>query len=117
MSDFKHLSFKEYLTFKDVPFDDIDSHSEAEISRILDEYRVYGGFPEIYDADDLERKEVIQEYFRTLVQRDLIERFNIKEEALLRATIKLVLNSLTISISKLTKTLKSIGFRSCSSGT
>ena len=110
------LSFKEYLTFKDVPFDDIDSHREAEISRILDEYLVYGGFPEIYDADDLERKEVIQEYFRTLVQRDLIERFNIKEEALLRATIKLVLNSLTISISKLTKTLKSIGFR-CSKNT
>ena len=110
------LSFKEYLTFKDVPFDNIDSHRKAEISRILDEYLVYGGFPEIYDADDLERKEVIQEYFRTLVQRDLIERFNIKEEALLRATIKLVLNSLTISISKLTKTLKSIGFR-CSKNT
>lgn len=110
------LSFKEYLTFKYVPFDDIDSHREAEINRIFDEYLVYGGFPEIYDADDLERKEVIQEYFRTLVQRDLIERFNIKEEALLRATIKLVLNSLTISISKLTKTLKSIGFR-CSKNT
>lgn len=110
------LAFQEYLAFKGVPYNDIDSHREAEINRALDEYLVYGGFPEIYDADDLERKEVLQEYFRTLVQRDLIERFNIKQEALLRATIKLVLNSLTLSISKLTKTLKSIGFK-CSKNT
>jgi len=110
------LAFQEYLAFKGVPYNDIDSHREAEINRALDEYLVYGGFPEIYDADDLERKEVLQEYFRTLVQRDLIERFNIKQEALLRATIKLVLNSLTLSISKLTKTLRSIGFK-CSKNT
>ncbi len=110
------LAFKEYLAFKDIPFDDFDSHRETEISRILDEYLVYGGFPEIYEADDIERREVIQEYFRTLVQRDLIERFNIRQEALLRSTIKLVMNSLTISISKLTNTLKSIGYR-CSKNT
>ena len=110
------LAFQEYLAFKGVPYNDIDSHREAEINRALDEYLVYGGFPEIYDADDLERKEMLQEYFRTLVQRDLIERFNIKQEALLRATVKLVLNSLTLSISKLTKTLKSIGFK-CSKNT
>jgi predicted AAA+ superfamily ATPase len=110
------LAFQEYLTFKNIPFSDIDSHRQAEISRILDEYLVYGGFPEIYDSDELERKEVMQEYFRTLVQRDLIERFRIRQEALLKATIKLVLNSLTLSISKLTKTLKSIGFR-CSKNT
>lgn len=110
------LAFQEYLAFKDIPFDDIDSHRQTEINRNLDEYLVYGGFPEIYDADDIERREVIQEYFRTLVQRDLIERFNIRQEALLRSTIKLVLNSLTISISKLTNTLKSIGYR-CSKNT
>jgi len=110
------LAFREYLAFRDIPFDDIDSHRQTEISRILDEYIVYGGFPEIYNADDIERREVIQEYFRTLVQRDLIERFNIRQEALLRSTIKLVMNSLTISISKLTNTLKSTGFR-CSKNT
>jgi predicted AAA+ superfamily ATPase len=88
------LDFQEYLRFKNVPYHDLDSHLEAEINRILDEYLVYGGFPEIFDAGYLERKEVIQEYYRTLVQRDLIERFNIKEEALLRATLKLLLSSL-----------------------
>ncbi len=110
------LDFREYLAFKNIPFDDVDSHGEAEIRRTLGEFLVYGGFPELYDADNLERKEVIQEYFRTLVQRDLIERFKIREEALLRALIKLVLNSLMISISKLTNTLKSMGFR-CSKNT
>jgi predicted AAA+ superfamily ATPase len=96
--------------------DDPDSHQEVEINRLFDNYLVYGGFPELFDAGELERKEVIQEYFRTLVQRDLIERFNIKEEALLNSLVKLILNSLTISISKLTNTLKSMGFR-CSKNT
>jgi len=110
------LSFGEYLSFKGVTPGDTDSYKEIEISRLFDHYLVYGGFPELYDAGELERKEVIQEYFRTLVQRDLIERFDIKEEALLNSTIKLILNSLMISISKLTNTLKSMGFR-CSKNT
>lgn len=110
------LSFREYLFFKGMTVNDPDSHQEVEINRLFDHYLVYGGFPELFDAGELERKEVIQEYFRTLVQRDLIERFNIKEEALLNSLVKLILNSLTISISKLTNTLKSMGFR-CSKNT
>ncbi|MGA1867154.1 MAG: ATP-binding protein [bacterium] len=110
------LSFKEYLFFQGVSIDTLDSHKEVEINRFFERYLIYGGFPELFDADKLERKEVVQEYFRTLVQRDLIERFNLKEEALLVATIKLILNSLNISISKLTNTLKSMGFR-CSKNT
>lgn len=111
------LSFPEYLFFKGVTVNGyMDSVREAEVNRVFDTYLVYGGFPELVAAGTLERKEVIQEYYRTLVQRDLIERFNIKEEALLSATIKLVLNSLMISISKLTNTLKSMGFQ-CSKNT
>ena len=111
------LSFREYLFFNGVSVDEyIDSHKDVEINRIFDRYLVYGGFPELFDAGELERKEVIQEYFRTLVQRDLIERFNIKEEALLNATVRLILNSLMISISKLANTLKRMGFR-CSKNT
>jgi len=110
------LSFYEYLHFKGVDIKELYSQKEIEIKRIFREYLVYGGFPEIFDSNELERKEVIQEYFRTLVKRDLIERFNIREEALLNATVKLILNSLTVSISKLTMTLKSMGFR-CSKNT
>ena len=110
------LSFKEYLFFKGITFADMNSHKEIEINRQFDRYLVYGGFPELFDADDLECKEVIQEYFRTLVQRDLTERFNIREEALLSATVRLILNSLMISISKLANTLQSMGFR-CSKNT
>jgi len=111
------LSFREYLSFNDLDIDNVrDTHKEAEVNRFFDRYLNYGGFPELIEAGELERKEVIQEYFRTLVQRDLIERFDIKEEALLNATVKLILNSLMISISKLTNTLQSMGFR-CSKNT
>lgn len=110
------LSFNEYLHFKGIDIKDLYSQKEIEIKRIFSEYLVYGGFPELFDSNELERKEVIQEYFRTLVQRDLIDRFNIREEALLNDTVKLLLNSLMVSISKLTMTLKSMGFR-CSKNT
>jgi len=110
------LSFKEYLQFKAVDIKELYTQKIIEIKKIFHEYLIYGGFPEIYESNELERKEVIQEYFRTLVQRDLIERFNIREEALLDSTVKLLLNSLMVSISKLTKTLKSMGFR-CSKNT
>lgn len=110
------LSFNEYLHFKGIDIKELYSQKEIEIKRIFSEYLVYGGFPEIFDSNELERKEVIQEYFRTLVQRDLIDRFNIREEALLNDTVKLLLNSLMVSISKLTMTLKSMGFR-CSKNT
>jgi len=110
------LSFLEFLHFKGIEINKLYSQKEIEIKNTFEEYLVYGGFPELYESNEIERKEVIQEYFRTLVQRDLIDRFNIKEEALLNSTVKLILNSLTISISKLTKTLQSMGFR-CSKNT
>lgn len=110
------LSFPEYLRFKNIEFEDLHTRTKLEIKRIFREYLVYGGFPEIYDSNELERREILQEYYRTLVQRDLIDRYNIREEALLNSTIKLLLNSLMISISKLTNTIKSMGFR-CSKNT
>jgi predicted AAA+ superfamily ATPase len=110
------LSFLEYLNFREVEVERLLALKEIEIKRIFREYLTFGGFPEIYDAGEIERKEVIQEYFRTLVQRDLIERFSIREEALLKDTVKLLLNSLTVSISKMTKTLQSMGYR-CSKNT
>ena len=110
------LSFLEFLHFKGIEINKLYSQKEIEIKNTFEEYLVYGGFPELYESNEIERKEVIQEYFRTLVQRNLIDRFNIKEEALLNSTVKLILNSLTISISKLTKTLQSMGFR-CSKNT
>ena len=71
------LSFHEYLNFKEVEMDKLLTLKEIEIKRIFREYLTFGGFPEIYDADEIERKEVIQEYFRTLVQRDLIFSFRL----------------------------------------
>ncbi|MEE9502246.1 MAG: hypothetical protein V3V48_09240 [Candidatus Aminicenantaceae bacterium] len=110
------LEPSEFFHFKGIGLDDIHTQKELQIKKAFKEYLVYGGFPEIYDSNELDRKEVVQEYFRTPVQRDLIDRFHIREEALLNATIKLLLNSIMVSVSKLTKTLKSKGFR-CSKNT
>jgi predicted AAA+ superfamily ATPase len=111
------LSFAEYLSFKQVDFRDLDTYKESAIRGHFSEYLKKGGFPELHDANDLERKEIIQEYYRTLLQRDLIERYNLREEALLESLLKLVLNSLMVTITKLSYTLKSLGFPRCSKNT
>jgi hypothetical protein len=110
------LSFKEYLWFNGIDVMPVDSHTVAKVKRYFHEYLLVGGFPELCAVSELIRREIIHEYFRTLDERDLIERFRLKEEALLSATLKLLLNSLMISISKLTQSLKSMGFH-CSKNT
>ena len=50
------LDFGEFLFFNGMSPDDMDSHKQVQINRIFDRYLVYGGFPELFDAGELERK-------------------------------------------------------------
>lgn len=110
------LNFREYLGFLNISTDISFDKQRAVVARYFAQYLDFGGFPELVESSELERREVIQEYYRTLVQRDIIERFNVRNVSLFEATIKLLLNSLSVSISKLTKTLKSMGY-DCSKNT
>lgn len=103
------LGFREYLRFKGIEDTSRDSRSEAALRGVFAEYLRFGGFPELCVATEFERRAVIQEYFRTMLRRDLIERHGLRQEALLESTIGLLLESLTVTISKLTNTLRSMG--------
>ncbi len=107
------LSFKEFLRFKsiDVNYKDAEysESTRAVILKALDEYLSYGGMPEVVLADESKKFEILQDYFRTVLSRDIIERFNVGNEEGIKALLKLLLNSTNYSISKLYNTLKSMG--------
>ena len=109
------LSFKEFLTFKGVDVNiDTVPYSEGEkikTWRMLDEYLDYGGMPEVVLSGEERKYEILQQYYGTVVARDIVERYNINNEEGLKALLRLLLNSTQYSVSKLYATLKSMNYR------
>lgn len=105
------LSFKEYLNFKDVSLDlnsiPYSSTQKNKVLKNLDQYLREGGLPEVVLEEPPLRREIIQQYYRSVVNRDVVERFNVKNEKALEEILLLLLNSKMYSISKLYKNLKS----------
>ncbi|MBI2044848.1 ATP-binding protein [Candidatus Pacearchaeota archaeon] len=108
------LSFKEFLKFKKLNFDfKVLDYSEKEkplILKALTEYLTYGGLPEIVLIDENKKFELAQSYYSTVIKRDIVERYNIKNEESLKALLKLLLDSKEYSISKSYNNLKSLGY-------
>lgn len=108
------LSFKEFLEFKKIKIDSKElkysKNSKAELIRNLNEYIIYGSLPEIILSVENKKFEIAQQYYQTVVRRDIIERFKIENEEGLKAMLRLLLNSTNYSISKTYDTLKSLNY-------
>lgn len=93
------LSFKEFLTFNEMHVEneiEILAH-RIEIKQLLDEFREYGGFPEVVQSSDKQR--ILLSYFETLIIKDVIERFNIREREKIRTIAKFYLTNISSPIS------------------
>lgn len=101
------LTFKEFLVFKK-----IKTENKNELEFYFNEYLLWGGLPEIVLLSVEKKAETLQNYFDTCVKRDMIERYSVKKEELLKTVIKLLLNSSLMTVSRLYNQLKSIGFPS-----
>ncbi|MDI6902317.1 MAG: ATP-binding protein [Methanocellales archaeon] len=108
------LSFGEFFRFKNTDIDlKVVRYSESErtkLTRMLDEYLRYGGMPEVVLATEDKKFEILQQYYGTVVRRDIIERFRVKNEEGLKAMVRLLLNSTQYSISRVYDTLKSLNY-------
>ena len=87
------LSFKEYLTF--------NNYSKENIEEKFNEYLKYGGLPAITLIKD--NNELVLSYlndiYNTIVKKDIIDRNNIKDIALLENIIKYLANNIGSSVS------------------
>jgi predicted AAA+ superfamily ATPase len=108
------LSFKEYLSFKGIQADaESVQYSESErakIVRALDDYLYYGGMPEVILAPEEKKIELLQQYYNTVVSKDIAERHKIRNDEALKALLRLLVNSTQYSISKMYNTMKSMGY-------
>jgi uncharacterized protein len=107
------LSFKEYLRFQGVAIDRHSSRSLARINNRLQKYLETGGFPEVIHYGNKLREKVLQEYFNVMIYRDLMERYEIKNQAVLKFFLKRVLASSTkqLSVNTIYNELKSSGLK------
>ena len=81
--------------------------------KVFDEYWERGGFPEVLDAPAELRRAVHQEYFKTIVHRDVVERFDARHpRAIFDMAHQLIDNCGSMySVNRLTGHLKSYGHK------
>jgi predicted AAA+ superfamily ATPase len=107
------LSFREYLRFHEVELNFYSSKTRALILHLFDHFLRFGGFPELLRFENSLKDKVLQEYYNTMLFRDLIERFEIKQVHILKYFLKRLLASLTkdFSVNKIYNELKSQGLK------
>jgi len=107
------LSFREFLKFKEfkIPERLEFSGKKPELLNLLREYVLYGGFPEVVLTGDVRIKRMlVRDYFNMIIALDMVERYGIRNPEELRAFIRLLLNSEYSSLSKLERTMRSLGY-------
>jgi predicted AAA+ superfamily ATPase len=74
------LSFSEYLQFKDISIDTkLDFVSKKiELNRELEFYIKEGGFPQLLKYDKSEKKELLSSYKDSILLKDIVARFKLK---------------------------------------
>lgn len=110
------LSFKEFLRFKNEPVDFSKvTHLPSEKAKshfLFEEYLIFGGLPEVVLTEDKgKKKELLQNYFRTVVRKEIIERFKVRNQEGLEVLLRLLLSSTHFTVSKLYNNLKSLNYK------
>lgn len=107
------FSFPEFLEACGVVPEPRTSKIRLVVERAFGDYWTRGGFPEILDVSDRIRVMIHQEYFKTILLRDIVERHDIRHpKAVVDLAHKLVDNCGSLySVNRLTTYLKSLGHR------
>jgi hypothetical protein len=105
------LSFREYLSFKEVKIDIYDEKKKAKIKNEFEKYIKIGSYPEILNLDEDLVFKTYQEYLSVMILKDIIERYNLKNKQILNIFIKKSVSNISseFSLNKLYNELKSQG--------
>ena len=108
------FSFAEYLDHKGITYSNsLTGKKKALLQNAFEKYWETGGFPEVANLDKSLRIKIHQEYFNTILFRDLIERHNISHpKAITDLAYWFIDNTSSLySINRLTGYLKSLGHK------
>lgn len=107
------FSFKEFLDRRSIAYDRISSQTRSRIQNCFREFWECGGFPEVADMTARLRIMTHQEYFKTIVHRDVVERNDAAHpQAVLDLALRLINQVGSMySVNALTGYLKSRGHK------
>jgi len=107
------FSFKEFLDYKETGHQTLTSKNRILIQNNFEEYFRIGGFPEVRNVSDKIRLMIHQEYYKTILHRDVIERHDaLHPQAVMQAGYRMISSIATLySINRMTEYLKSIGHK------
>ena len=104
------LSFKEYLHFLDIKVINLLDfiHQKIEIYRAFEQYIKYGGFPKLISYHESEKKELLLTYKDTILLKDIVARYRLKNFKILEDITAFLLSNSGIiqSISRLKNSFK-----------
>ena len=92
------FSFKEYLRAKGIEYDPSlikYSGTRYEIIKSLEEYLLWGGYPETVNEPEDLKAEILKNYFEMIIFRDLVERFSVRNTHLLKHLLKYLLTNIS----------------------
>ena len=90
------LSFKEFLDFSQVKYEQLDTETKNKIINKLHEYFEYGSFPEVYFKEKELKKLLLRQYFDDIIYKDIVKRHNINAKKITDLAIYLMTNTTNI---------------------
>ncbi len=107
------FSFAEFLDARGIALDLKGQAARLRVRKAFDEYWEKGGFPEVLDADESLRMMIHQDYFKTMIFRDVVDRCDAIHPRAVRDAAYRLLNSTAslYSINAITGYLKSQGHK------
>jgi len=107
------FSFKEYLHYKNIDINFYSSKSVSYIKNAFDTYLVDGGFAETFDENADIQKRILKDYLDLIVYKDIVERYHIKNQSLLKHLIKYMFVNMgtLVSVNRLYNDYKSQGYK------
>jgi len=107
------FSFKEYLRYKEIEVNLYSSKSISFIKNAFNSYLVDGGFAETFDETPDVQKRILKDYLDLIIYKDVVERYSIKNQSLLKHLIKYMFVNMgtLISVNKLYNDYKSQGYK------
>jgi predicted AAA+ superfamily ATPase len=99
--DFYPFSFTEFLESQGLRIEEKNYFKLKTKKNVLlnklGEYLLYGGFPEVLKRDD--KKNILDEYFNSIIEKDIISRYNIRDTRTLKQIALYLITNITCEIS------------------
>jgi predicted AAA+ superfamily ATPase len=107
------FSFREYLRYREIEVNLYSSKSVSFIKNAFNSYLIDGGFAETFDETPDVQKRILKDYLDLIIYKDVVERYSIKNQSLLKHLITYMFVNMgtLISVNKLYNDYKSQGYR------